>query len=523
MEMTISIPQELERIDDALRASAVVVLDLTADFVTAHPENVDGWIFRGRALQLSSEFGAMLEAARHAVALEPANPLSQLLMMQALLANGHATDAFDAAKALEEQKKFDPAILGQVGNFYAQTNRHADAVRCFERMRILMPADPQPVYSLASAYVALGQMDKAEQLFDSMLRKSPHEYDAYYNRATIRKQTAQSNHVAEMEKVLSQPLRKESGEQAICYSLSKELEDLKEWKRSFHYLRRGADAHRRYFPYDREAELGTLDSIAQIFDEEFFRRPPPGYAAGKPIFVLGMPRSGTTLVDRILSSHSQVESAGESSEFTASILRACGGQDGRGNIRYEQTAGLDFAALGRDYCRTMAGLLPGVPHPLDKTPGNFNVVGLIAAALPNAPIVHLRRNPVASCYAFYKTLFRSGYNFSYNLEEMGEYYLGYLKLMAHWRKVLPNRFLDVDYEALVANQEEESRRIIAWCGLEWEDAVLSFEKNASPSLTASAAQVRQPIYGTSVEQWRNYEEELQPLIAVLRDGGVEIA
>lgn len=522
MESMISIPQKLERIDDALRASAPEVLDLTADFVAEYPDNIDGWIFRGRALQLTSEFAAMLDAARRTQVLDPANPLGQLLMVQALLANGRAIEAFEAAKVLEAQRKFDAAILGQVGNFYAQTNRHAEAARCYERVKVLLPGDASTVYSLASAYVAMGQLDKAEQLFDALLRKSPHEYDAYYNRATLRKQTAQSNHVAEMEKVLAQPSRKESGEQTLCYSLAKELEDMKDWKRSFEYLRRGADAHRRYFPYDRQYELGTLDTIANIFDEDFFRRPNQGFAAGKPIFVLGMPRSGTTLVDRILSSHRQVESAGESSEFAASILRACGGQDGRGNIAYEQTRTLDFAALGHDYCNTMAGLLPGAPHTLDKTPSNFYVVGLIAAALPNAPIIHLRRNPVANCYAVYKTLFRSGYNFSYNLEEMGEYYLGYLRLMAHWRKVLPGRFLDVDYEALVANQEEESRRLIAWCGLEWEDAVLSFEKNASPSLTASAAQVRQPIYRTSLEQWRNYEEELQPLIRVLRDGGVEI-
>ena len=522
METAISIQQDLERIDDALRASSAEVLDLTADFVARHPGHIDGWIFRGRALQLSSQFAAMLEAAGRAQALDPANPLGQLLMVQALLANGRAKEAFEGAKALESKRKFDPAILGQVGNFYAQTNRHADAVRCYERVKILLPGDASTIYSLASAHVAMGQLDKAEQLFDALLRKSPHEYDAYYNRATLRKQTAERNHVAEMEAVLAQPMRQESGEQTICYSLAKELEDMKDWKRSFHYLRRGADAHRVNFPYDRDYELGMLDTIERIFDADFFRQPRRGFDAGQPIFVLGMPRSGTTLVDRILSSHSLVESACESSEFAASVLRACGGQDGRGNIAYERTRDLDPAALGQDYCNTMAGLLPGVRHALDKTPSNFYVVGLIAAALPNAPIVHLRRNPVANCYAVYKTLFRSGYNFSYNLEEMGEYYLGYLRLMAHWRKVLPGRFLDVDYEALVADQAAESRRLIAWCGLEWEDAVLAFEKNASPSLTASAAQVRQPIYRTSLEQWRHYEEELQPLIRVLRDGGVEI-
>ena len=183
---------------------------------------------------------------------------------------------------------------------------------------------------------------------------------------------------------------------------------------------------------------------------------------------------------------------------------------------------LDYAAVGREYCKSINGILPGHPHLLDKTPANFHFLGMILTALPNAKIVHLRRHPVDSCYAVYKTLFRRGYLFSYDLRELGRYYLAYNDLMRHWREVLPGRFLDVKYEELVANQEDVTRRMVGFCGLEWEDACLSFEKNASPSLTASAAQVRQPIYKTSVALWRRYEEELQPLIRVLRDGGVDV-
>jgi hypothetical protein len=142
--------------------------------------------------------------------------------------------------------------------------------------------------------------------------------------------------------------------------------------------------------------------------------------------------------------------------------------------------------------------------------------------LPNASIIHLRRHPVDSCYAVYKTLFRDAYFFSYDLTELGRYYLAYLQLMDHWRRLLPGRFLDVDYEDLVENQEAVSRRMIGFCGLEWEEACLSFEKNTSPSLTASAVQVRRPIYKSSVALWRHYERELEPLTRILREGGVEI-
>ena len=274
--------------------------------------------------------------------------------------------------------------------------------------------------------------------------------------------------------------------------------------------------------YRVERDIAMLEGLEAEFGSDFFAQPHAGYDAASPIFVLGLPRSGTTLVDRILSSHSAVGSVGESGEFSAAVARQGGGSADDELIGIEDVRALDYAAIGRDYCRSVEGLLPGHRTLLDKTPANFHFVGMILTALPNARIVHLRRHPVDSCYAIYKTLFRKGYSYSYDLRDMGRYYLAYARLMAHWRQVLPGRFLDVSYEDLVANQEAESRRMVAFCGLEWEDACLSFEKNASPSLTASAAQVRQPIYKTSVALWRRYERELEPLVRILREGGIAV-
>ena len=268
-----------------------------------------------------------------------------------------------------------------------------------------------------------------------------------------------------------------------------------------------------------------MNEIRVQFDEAFFAQHPVGYPDESPIFVLGMPRSGTTLIDRILSSHSTVGSVGESDEFSHLIIRRTrpdGPQEGIDIRHIRKARNLDWDSAGREYCRAVRGLLPGYEHLLDKTPRNFLYVGLILAALPNAKIVHLRRQPVDSCYAIYKTLFRQGFPFSYDLRDTGNFYLGYRELMEHWRRVLPGRFLDVDYEDLVDHQEEVSRRMISFCGLEWEDACLSFEKNTSPSATASAAQVRRPIYKSSVALWRRYEQELQPLIRILREGGIQV-
>ncbi|HEY0301615.1 MAG TPA: sulfotransferase [Rhizomicrobium sp.] len=513
--------EELVRIDEALRENAVVALELAEAFVAAHPDHVDGWIFLGRVLLARARFPEMLQAAERAQAIDPDHPVAQLVLMEALYRCSRSEEAFGIAARLEGRKKFDPVILTQIGNFYAQTNRHADAARCLERVRVLQPTNLGALYSLTASYVALNEMDKTERLLDNVVRWTPHEYDAYYNRSTLRKQKPESNHVAQMEAMLRQPLRSETGEPILCYSLAKELEDLKDHERSFAYLKRGAAARRRTMAYSLEDDLQNAREHIATFDEAFFRDRPPGFRGRRPIFVLGMPRSGTTLVDRILSSHSRVGSVGESNEFLVAALRQSG-RSPRGEVSVAGARNLDYELMGREYCRSIDGLLPGTEHVLDKTPTNFYHIGMIAAALPDAPIVHLRRNPVANCYAIYKTLFRSGYDFSYDLIEMGRYYLSYLELMAHWRKVLPDRFLDVDYEDLVANQEAVSRRMVAWCGLEWEDACLSFEKNASPSLTASAAQVRQPIYDSSLNQWRHYERELAPLIRLFEDAGVKI-
>ncbi|SRR5665213_2239159 len=516
--------RELGRIDDAVRGNAANALSMAQAFVDAHPSNPDGLIFLGRAHQVRAQFSEALDAAERAIAIAPEHPVARLLLIDALYRCGRSEVAYSEAKSLEASKKFDPMILQQIGSFYTQTNHHADAARCYERVRVLQPTIATIVYSLASAYIALNEMDKAEALFNGLLRRDPYEYDVYYNRSTLRKQTAESNHVAEMERALEGSLQSETAEPVLCFSLAKELEDLKEWKRSFSYLKQGANVRRRSMVYNAEADIAMLDDIARQFDRPFFEESRPGYTEKSPIFVLGMPRSGTTLVDRILSSHSEVGSVGESGELSVTVVRQAGGVDteGQGKIVTRLAREFDYVALGREYCQSVEGLLPGYPRLLDKTPVNFYYIGIIAAALPNAKIVHLRRNPVDNCYAIYKTLFRSGYSYSYSLEEMARYYLAYLRLMAHWRSILPGRFLDVDYEDLVDNQEEVSRRMVAHCGLAWEDACLSFEKNTSPSLTASAGQVRQPIYKSSVQLWRRYEEELQPLIRILTEAGVAI-
>lgn len=186
-----------------------------------------------------------------------------------------------------------------------------------------------------------------------------------------------------------------------------------------------------------------------------------------------------------------------------------------------RSAQMDFSRLGQIYLEGIKGYGKTQPRLANKTPDNFLYLGLIHLALPGAKVIHLRRHPLDSCYAMYKTLFRAGYPYSYSLEDLGHYYLAYHRLMQHWRDVIPNAFIDIDYETLVDNQESTSRAMIDYCNLAWEPACLDFHKNTAPSATASASQVRRPVYRDSVQRWRQYADQLSPLAKFLTDHGID--
>ncbi len=277
----------------------------------------------------------------------------------------------------------------------------------------------------------------------------------------------------------------------------------------------GARAYRGTVDYDSDAELSGQEGIRSVFSGETLGALSPGYGKEQPVFIVGMPRSGTTLVERMLSGHSQLVSIGEVTEFPRLYSIQLQEQFSRDTSRTPSDASLDidFAELGRAYCQAARELAGEAPGFVDKLPYNFLYCGYILAALPNARLIHLRRHPLDTCYAVYKTLFFGAYSFSYDLDELADYYISYHRHKAHWRAVLPGRILDVSYEALVHEPEAQLRRIIDWCGLPWEASVLDFHRQEGPSMTASAMQVRRPVYTDSIGSWRRAEARFAPLKA----------
>ena len=311
------------------------------------------------------------------------------------------------------------------------------------------------------------------------------------------------------------------------YALAKEYEDIGEYAKSFRQLQQGATERRRHMRYDVGVDVATVDWIIDAFPAV----PTPTLhgagepAAAAPIFIVGLPRSGTTLVDRILGSHPAIFSAGELNHFALCIVDAVRRGGAPQLPRREliaRSAELDFAALGRDYLDKVRRAGVDAVRFTDKMPLNYLYCGLIQRALPNAKIVHVTRQPMAACYSMYKTLFKDGYPFSYDLGEIARYFIGYRRLMEHWQAAAPGRIYPLSYEALVADQLGETRKLLEFCGLEWQDACVEFHRNPMPTTTASASQVRRRMYDSSVSQWRHYAAELKELSAALRNAGIDV-
>jgi tetratricopeptide (TPR) repeat protein len=492
-----------------------------AGALTSAPEDTDVWLRLANACQQMANYEGMKSAAQRAQASTPTRVDAGLVMASALAHCSEIAEARALLSRLQEIAQGDRIALRHIADSWVHLNGFRQAEQCLSRVRDMAPEDPDVLYALSSARVALGDLDDAETLLDTLIAKRRYDFDALYNRSTLRRQTRTRNHVAELETILASRLPHPGAEVPVRYALSKEMEDLGEHEAAFRHLDIGARVRRQQMSYRVSADVETMSALAGAFPRQPDLTSPQVSATGGPIFVVGLPRSGTTLVDRILSAHSSVASLGELNDLALAVTRLNYPAASKAEL-IAKSGRMDFGRLGDAYRRAIGGYGAGKPWLVDKTPANFLYLGLIARAMPEARIIHLRRHPMASGHAMYKTLFRMGYPFSYSLDDLGAYIAAYLRLMHHWRRAMPNRFLDVDYEELVADQEVVSRRIMEHCGLAWEPACLDFHQNDSPSATASAAQVRRPMYRDSLELWRSHEAALQPLVRALAREGVNV-
>lgn len=463
------------------------------------------------------------ELLKRAVEMNPSRPDYLAQYARALSVGRFMKEAVEHADRAMALKPTDPLSLDTLGVVYSQAHEHGKAVEAFRAAVALVPDQPAFRSNLASSLTFAGDIAGAEREYEACLHLAPRHSKSHLALSQLRRQTKEANHLERLKRVLAQVGDDVDGQLYLNLAIAKELEDLGEYPRSFEHLSKGKAAKRATRDYDSTQDQRLFDAIRAACDAL------PGGAVGsasqEPIFIIGMPRSGTTLVDRILSSHSAVRSAGELQNFGTMLKRASGSQTPRmlDLDTLHRVGGIDWRQLGEDYIASTRPVTGHSPHFIDKLPHNFLYAGFIAKALPHARIICLQRDPMDTCLSNFRQLFALTspyYDYSFDLLDTGRYYVMFEQLMAHWREVMPNRILEVRYEALVAEQEAQSRRLLAWCGLEWEDACLAFERNQAPVSTASAVQVRSPIYTSALQRWKRYGACLDDLRELLEKAGI---
>ena len=410
-----------------------------------------------------------------------------------------------------------------LGNLLSQLGDQDSALKHFDQAVTLATHSHHFYLNRALTRQSLGQLAQAESDFDRVIALKPDLAEAYLHRSRLRRQTAEANHVDQLASLIAAPHISWRDRISLGYALAKEYEDLGLHDSSFEQLAHASALRRNHMRHDAEADLEAMQIIIETFSADYFEDAESGFPSKHPIFIVGLPRTGTTLVERVISAHSAVHAAGELNTFAECLTALIASERPRGRLDFIRKARtVNVARLGRDYCSSVRARTGWDAHFIDKLPLNYLYCGLIHRALPDAKIIHLNRHPMDTCYAIYKTLFKQAYPFSYDLQELGNYYLAYQRLMQHWRDAMPDVILDLCYERFVANPEEEIRHLLAACDLPWEDACLHFDRSTAPSMTASLAQVRQPIYTSSVNNWRHYRKHLSPLEEMLVTAGVEI-
>ncbi len=470
---------------------------------------------------------------RHALKQSAHLPLLQRGLSHTLLEAGRLLEAEACILELLKIEPENPQNWVALGSVYTRLLRQRDALAAFEEAARLNPAKVELRLSIGHILKTLGRRAECERAYEDCLRVDPSFGEAYWALADLKNYVFSESQIAAMEALLA-PEAEGSGASGsarasasaptsraqLHFALGRAFEHRAEYPAAFAHYTAGNSLRRSEAPFDIDFfEVKTRRVIA-CFDQAFFEaRPGSGCAAGAPIFIVGLPRSGSTLVEQILASHSSVEGTMELPNILT-IVREFDHQDKRADAYPEAVLAARperLTALGRRYLDETRQIRAGKPRFIDKMPNNFSHVGLIHAILPNATVIDVRRHPLDACFSTYKQNFAEGQAFSYDLADLGRYYRAYLSLMDHWDAVLPGKVLRVQYEHLIRDPEASIRRLLAHCGLPFEEACLSFHETERAVRTASSEQVRRPLYASGVGYWRHFDRELAPLKASLGD------
>lgn len=522
-------PQQIQQLikvfqDAAERRDTNLMADTAYSILEMKPDWLPALTMAARAALIQKDL-SKAQALVERAAAQAQSPSVLLLRAQVYFAMGEFDKASTDAELAVQQSEAKNADFDQAGSVLSACGRHQKAYDVFTRWLKRDPKSTKALFNRAATGRFLGSFESAESDYNELISLQPDDTEAIHNRSQLRRQTQERNHIDQLTSSLKRlDAANWPGRVQLLYAIAKEYEDLEKFELSWAHLDQGARLRRKYLRYDVEADVDTMLEISRVFDKGFFSEFRNGYSCKRPIFVLGLPRSGTTLVERILASHPKVASAGELQAFAEAIVSLTSKTPSAKTIPKQalvkESSNLNFEKVGQYYVEHTQRHVSESEHLIDKMPNNFLYCGLIATALPKARIIHVKRHPMANGYGLYKALFKQGYPFSYDLEDIARYILAYRSLMAHWKAVIPDQIYDIQYEHVIADQEGTTRQLVAACNLPWDDNCLRFDRNTAPSMTHSAVQVRGPINKSAADLWRNYYEELAPLRRLLIEGGV---
>lgn len=495
--------------------------DICQQVLGAKPDLAEGHFLVGLVALEINQNRTAAQAFGSVTAIDPAHGAAWAQLARLFVINGQPARADRALATAIRHENDNPVVHDLIGVVHSLLGEQQDALRWYARAVERAPGNAAFRVNHANCNMYLGNLEQAETELDEVLKVQPGIPNAHWILAGLRKATS-CEHVEEMQGLIRTGKYKPQSLAFLHYACGKELEDLQDWPEAFEAFAAGAQARRETLQFDEAAEIEMYAALERRYTNEWLRSAPDGIDDPSPIFVVGQPRTGTTLVERVITAHSQVHSAGELRQLGNAIRRLV---DYREPTRFsaklvEQAAELDSGELGQTYIRTSAKLRGTTPHFVDKLPSNFLYLPLILKALPNAKIVHLRRNPMDSCFSSFKQLFADAYPHSYEQREMARHHARYRRLMSVWRERFGERFFEIAYEDIASDLEPNARALIEYLGLPWEDACLEFHKQRSAVTTASAVQVRQPAHTRSIGRWKRYEAQLAPMREELESCGI---
>lgn len=495
----------------------------------------DAWFLCGVIAARNGQLTKAVDILVNAVTLAPDNPEYRAELGKQLLATSKPEQALREAEAAFALKPVAPPTLNTLGTVFSHTGEHEKALSCFESAtRRLQQRAAKPgslsddwladlYFNTAASLQFAGRFVHAEAAYERAIALQPNMFKAHAALATVRRQTPEDNHLKRLE-ALRGKVSSPRDKLHLGHAIAKEEEDLGNYQAAFTSLGWAKQAQAEQEGYSAAADAQLFARIRAHFPRELFDKPSSGCDNPEPIFIVGMPRTGTTLVEQILSSHSQVYAAGELGSFPLQVTRTTGNTAHElfDNKTLAAALELNYRDLGASYIDSTRPRTGHTPRFIDKLPINFLLLGLIRLALPNAKFICLRRDPMDTCLSNYRQLFALNfkhYRYNYELLDCGRYYIQFDQLMSHWREVMPGAIYELQYEALVKNPESVARDLLSYCELPWEDQCLAFHQRKTSVATPSAVQVRQGIYTSSVNRWQRYGEAMQPLYELLKSAG----